>query len=153
MFKKILVPTDGSALSEKAINAALELAGEIGASMVAVSVAEPYPYIIPVSGGLIIEPSVAREDLLAMNDEHLHRVAEENVQAVVAAAQSVGVACEAKTATSSKPYEEIIKAIDEFGCDVVFMASHGRKGINKFFLGSETQKVLSSASVPVMVFR
>lgn len=153
MFKKILVPTDGSTLSEKAINAALELASEIGASVVAVSVAEPYPYMIPVSGGIITEPNVAREDLLAMNDAYVHRLAEENVQAVVVAAQSLGVTCEAKTATSAKPHEEIIKAIDEFNCDVVFMASHGHKGISKLFLGSETQKVLSGADVPVMVFR
>lgn len=153
MFKKILVPTDGSPLSEKAISAALEFARKMDASVVAIAVAEPYPFVAPVSGGLIVEPSITRSDVQLMNDEYLLNLAKENAQAVASAAQSAGVNCETKTIVSFKPYEEIIKAIDEFSCDVVFMASHGRKGVSKLFLGSETQKVLSGATVPVMVFR
>ena len=54
---------------------------------------------------------------------------------------------------SLSPHEEIVKAVEKYGCDAVFMASHGRKGLNKLFLGSETQKVLSDTTIPVMVFR
>lgn len=153
MFTKILVPTDGSPLSDKAVNAALELAGQVGASLVVISVAEPYRFIPPASAGMIYDPSLYSDELQHRFDQHSQEQAREIVEKVVEAARSRGIACEATTPMSLDPYEEIVSAVDKYGCDAVFMASHGRKGLNKLFLGSETQKVLSHTSVPVMVFR
>ena len=68
-------------------------------------------------------------------------------------AEEAGVPCETVVAQSTKPNEEIVRIADEHDCDCIFMASHGRKGLNKLFIGSETQKVLATAHVPVLVYR
>lgn len=153
MFRKILVPTDGSPLSEKAIKAAVDFAAEINATLVAISVAEPYPFVPPVASGGMLDPNYYNEDFQNTQNEYLYTLAREHAQRVVDVAKEAGVLCEIRTSMSMHPYEEIVKATDDFGCDLVFMASHGRKGLNKLFLGSETQKVIAHSKVPVMVFR
>lgn len=153
MFTKILVPTDGSPLSEKAVTAALDLAGRVGATLVVISVAEPYRFIPPAAGGLMYDPNLYDDELRQRFDEQSLQHAQDIVKKVADVAKSRGITCEATTPLSLSPHEEIVEAIDRFGCDAVFMASHGRKGLNKLFLGSETQKVLSHTNVPVMVFR
>ncbi|MGB3609281.1 MAG: universal stress protein [Cellvibrio sp.] len=153
MFTKILVPTDGSPLSDKAVAGALDLAAKVGAALIVISVAEPYRYIPPAAAGMIYDPSLYSDELQHRFDQHSQEQAREIVEKVMDAARARGVACEAITPMSLNPYEEIVNAVDRYGCDAVFMASHGRKGLNKLFLGSETQKVLSHTSVPVMVFR
>lgn len=153
MFKKILVPTDGSKLSQKAVDFAIEFARETAASLVAISVAEPYLQIPPFATGLAPEPNGYVEDWQRLHDEQSFKLAHQYVQDIVDAASAANVPCEKVTAISFNPHEEIVKAIEKFGCDAVFMASHGRKGINKLFLGSETQKVLANSTIPVLIFR
>ncbi|WP_026076118.1 universal stress protein [Noviherbaspirillum massiliense] len=145
MFRKILVPTDGSELSGKAIKAAVELAGKIDGSIVGLCVSEPYPYS-PLSEGAIAGDAATYE-------ARSRELAQRHVQKVKDAAAAANVPCEAMVAQSFSPFEEIIDVARNKGCDVIFMASHGRKGLNRLFIGSETQKVLAHSDIPVMVFR
>jgi nucleotide-binding universal stress UspA family protein len=145
MFKTILVPTDGSALSDKAVAAAVEFAKRHGCCMVALSVAEPYPF------ASLSEMSMA--DDRDAYEERARAAAGFFVDKVATAARESGVRCETVVAQSFAPYEEIIKVAGKSGCDVIFMSSHGRKGLGKLLLGSETQKVLTHTSIPVLVFR
>ena len=147
MFKKILVPTDSSTLSEKAIYAAVEFARTNGSERVALSVAEPYVYSTMAEGAIAL-PVDSK-----MYDERVQELAQQHVEKVAKLARAKNVACITKVALSFSPYEEIIHAANEFNCDVIFMASHGRKGLNKLFIGSETQKVLAHSTIPVLVFR
>lgn len=145
MFKTILVPTDGSDLSEKAVHGAVELARLTGGRIIAVSVAEPYPFTPMMEGAYAAD--------LTLYDQQTRKFAQMHVDKVAEIAAKAGIACETHVAQSFNPYEEIIKAAREYKCDVILMASHGRKGLNRLFLGSETQKVLADSTIPVMVFR
>lgn len=145
MFKTILVPTDGSTLSEQAVTAAIGFAQIHHSKIIGLSVAEPYPF------------SALSESALATDatsyEEKMYELAELHVAKIANAAKTAGVSCETTVAQSFSPYEEIIKAAKKYNCDVIFMASHGRKGLNKLFVGSETQKVLAHSTTPVLVFR
>jgi nucleotide-binding universal stress UspA family protein len=144
MFKTILVPTDGSGLSKVAEDAAIEFARINGATLVALAVAEPTPE--GAAGTRFIgEPSLDPRELLA--------AAQSRVQILVNRARHADIPCQCTIALSYHPYQEILKAASDFHCDVIFMASHGRRGIKKILLGSETQKVLANTTLPVMVFR
>lgn len=145
MFKTILVPTDGSAISQQAVAAAIDYARCCGASIVALSVAEPYPVVPVVDGALVIDPGVDSRELQAQ--------ARAQAEAVATLARAAGVPCSAEVALSFEPHEEIIAAVARHRCDVIFMASHGRRGIGRLLAGSVTQKVLAYAPVPVLVFR
>lgn len=145
MFKTILVPTDGSEISQQAVVAAIDFARCCGASIVALSVAEPYPVVPMVDGGVVIDPG--------MNSRELQAQARARVAEVAAAAHQAGVSCTTEVALSFQPHEEIIAAAAKHHCDVIFMASHGRRGLGRLLAGSETQKVLAYAPVPVLVFR
>lgn len=145
MFKSILVPTDGSDISRQAVAAAIDYARCCGAAIVALSVAEPYPVVPVADGALVIDPGVDSRELQAQARAH--------VEAIAADARAAGVACTSVTALSFHPHEEIIAAAARHHCDVIFMASHGRRGIGRLLAGSETQKVLAYAPVPVLVFR
>lgn len=146
MFKTILVPTDGSPLSDIAVNAAIEFAKTMsGSKLVLLSVAEPYPF------SPLTESSIAADS--GIYEEKMREVAEQRVQKIADAAKQVQIPCETVVTQSFSPYEEIIATANKFGCDVIFMSSHGRKGLNRFFVGSETQKVLAHTTIPVLVFR
>ncbi|MGZ3236272.1 MAG: universal stress protein [Burkholderiaceae bacterium] len=145
MFKTILVPTDGSPLSDKAINAAIEFAQLVSGKIVALSVAEPYPFSPLHESASAIEAS--------NYDEQMRARAQQIVDKVALVAKEAKVPCETCVALSFSPYEEIIRTAKKYECDAVFMASHGRKGLNKLFLGSETQKVLAHSTIPVLVYR
>lgn len=145
MFKTILVPTDGSPLSERAIRAAVQFAKETGASLVGLSVAEPYPFT-PLSGSTF-------SDERRLYEERAQDIAQEHVRKIAAEAHVLDVPCKAVVSQSFSPSDEIVKTAESMGCDVIFMASHGRKGLNRLFVGSETQKVLANTTIPVMVFR
>ena len=145
MFKTILVPTDGSPQSDKAIDAAVEFARQVGGSIVALSVAEPWPFS-PFSESLIMEQSDLFED-------NAMEIAKASVQKVASAARAANVPCETVVTSSGTPHSEILSVAANMKCDVIFMASHGRKGISRLFVGSETQKVLADATLPVLVIR
>jgi nucleotide-binding universal stress UspA family protein len=145
MYKKIMVPTDGSELAVQAVNAAIDYAKISGASIVAFSVAQPYPMLPAVDGAMMIDPGV--------DSEQLQELAQAAVEQVARAAEAAMVPCEIHTSLSFLPYEEIIRAADEYQCDVIFMASHGRRGLSRLLAGSQTQKVLAYSHLPVLVLR
>ena len=147
MYRSILIPTDGSALSAKAIRQGAELAKALGAKLT----------------GLYVEPVfhvAVFEDFTPMYDKDKRRyksgmkkTATKHLAAVEQAAREAGVAWECITRESDYPYEAIINAADELRVELVVMASHGRKGVAGLLLGSETQKVLTHCKVPVLVVR
>jgi nucleotide-binding universal stress UspA family protein len=144
MFKHILVPTDGSALSRKAIDGAIDLAQSVGARITAYACLPLYPY--SPFADVAVEPP-----------DDFHQRAElearEHLREVETAAEAVGVACTSVTSVQSAPYLGIIEAAVEEGCDVIFMASHGRRGLGSILIGSETQRVLTHTKIPVIVYR
>ncbi len=145
MFKKILVPTDGSALSDKAVQAALDFAAATGASVVGLSVAQQYPFMLMPEAGAMVD--------LSTYEEIQDKSAQQAMDKFRQMAGATKVACEVTATRGIHPYEEIIKTATGRGCDLIWMASHGRKGLDKLLLGSETQRVLSHASIPVLVYR
>ena len=144
MFKTILVPTDGSPLSRHAEDAAIEFARAAGATLVALAVVEPLPSAGDTASIFVAGGTPDARELLAQ--------ARQRAQAVVDRSRAAGVPCECCTALSYYPHEEIVRVATEFHCDAIFMASHGVRGLRKL-LGSQTQKVLAHAGLPVMVFR
>ncbi len=144
MFKTILVPTDGSPRSEKAVNAAVRLAKEINGKIIGISTAEPHP-----------SPLLSDSEFFGTThgfNKNPHDLALEHVQKVAEAAAAEGVPCETVFMHSFKPHEEILKTAEKYNCDLVFMAPIGKKGWTGLFLDSETQKVLMHATIPVLVF-
>jgi nucleotide-binding universal stress UspA family protein len=144
MFKKILLPTDGSDLSARAISGAIDMAKNLGAKIVGLTVVEPYSYS---------SLSEYRPESFEDYEARMNKVAEERLQAVTAAAKAAGVEIETRVARSFSPYEAIIEAAKTNECDAIFMASHGRRGLSAVLLGSETQKVLTHSTIPVLVYR
>jgi nucleotide-binding universal stress UspA family protein len=144
MFKRILVPTDGSDITTKAVNTAITLAKSIGAQICAISVKEPFPY----SAISEMQPTPPQEFFDAQE-----RIAAARVKAVSDACAVAGVTCQAHTVEALHPWEAIIDHAKRTDCDLLVMASHGRRGVAAMLLGSETQKVLTHSSVPVLVVR
>jgi nucleotide-binding universal stress UspA family protein len=144
MFKRILVPTDGSELSNKAIAAAIDLAKSLGATVVGMTTLEPYSYS---------NLSEYRPETLDDYESRMDQIGAERLGRIADAAARAGVPVETVTAKSFSPFEAIIDTAKGKSCDLIIMASHGRRGLNAVLLGSETQKVLTHTSVPVMVYR
>lgn len=147
MYQRILVPTDGSALSKKAIRSAVELAAAVGAEVVAINVVPRYPTSYFEGGANVSDSEVARAE--KQWAEHGQALAEE----VTRVAEKAGVKARAVTARSDLVAEAILAAARKHKCDLVVMASHGRKGLKRLLLGSETQHVLTQGHVPVLVLR
>ncbi len=144
MFKRILVPTDGSEITAKAVDTAIELAKAVGAQLCTISVKEPFPY----SAISEMQPTPPQEFFDAQE-----RIASKRVQAVVESSQQAGVVCQSHTVEALHPWEAIIEHAQRTGCDLLVMASHGRRGVSALLLGSETQKVLTHSKVPVLIVR
>ena len=147
MYKKILVPTDGSPLSQEAVRQAVAFAKDAGAHITAfyAKPEAPMPHYIE---GIQIDVELQKQ---------YDKMAEEQAQKIIGAVQELcreaGVPCTTATASNDSPYEAIIDAAQANGCDLIFMASHGRRGISGLLLGSETSKVLTHSKIPVLVFR
>lgn len=144
MYQRILVPTDGSPLSNEAAEAAVAFARGIGAELVAVSVAQPYPLMAAEAAAMASSP---------LDTDALLAQAADNVGRVATLAAAAGVPCHGVTSASYFPHEDIIKAARDHQCDLVVMASHGRHGLSRLIAGSVTQKVLAYSSIPVLVLR
>jgi len=147
MFKRILVPTDGSDLSSEAVIRAISFAKEAGAFLTFVCVAQPFPPMYYGSGA-IFDPHLAADF-----QERGTAVAREILERAAGFARASGVACQILALVSEHPFEAIIEAAGRDGSDLIFMASHGRRGFKGWVLGSETQKVLTHSSIPVLVYR
>lgn len=147
MFKHILVPIDGSELSGEAVRKAVAFAKEAGARVTFFYAKPDYPVAFYGEGALI-DPTTP---------EKFAEMAENQARDILGAGERValeaGVACGTRSDTSDSPYEAIINAAGQLGCDLIFMASHGRRGLSGLLLGSETQKVLTHSKIPVLVYR
>ena len=147
MYQRILVATDGSILSKKAVRSAIALAAAIGADLVALYVVPRYP-VSYFEGGISISPQDVSQIEKKWTD-----TGQAVVDAVQKAAQDAGVKAKAVIGRSDLVAESIMAAAKKHKCDLVVMASHGRKGIKRVLLGSETQHVLTHSSIPVLVLR
>ncbi len=147
MYQRILVATDGSALSKKAVRSAIDLAAAVGADLVALYVVPRYP-VSYFEGGI----TISMQDI-ARTEKQWSDKGQAVVDAVQLAAQASGVKTKAVVAQSDLVAESIMSAAKKHKCDLVVMASHGRKGIKRILLGSETQHVLTHSTVPVLVLR
>jgi nucleotide-binding universal stress UspA family protein len=147
MYKRILVATDGSTLSKKAITSAIELAALSGAELIAVKVTPRYPQSY-FEGSLPLSASEVSKIEKGWTDG-----AQKVLDAVVKAAKAKGVNTKAVVVKSDIVSDALIAATKKHKADLIVMASHGRRGIKRLLLGSETQQVLTHASVPVLVLR
>jgi len=147
MYQRILVATDGSALSKKAVKAAIELAASLGAGLVALNVVPRYPMNY-FEGGATVSP----QEVGRIEKEWADR-GQGIVEAVQKSAEAAGVKAKAVTAKSDLIAAAIMTAAKKNKCDLIVMASHGRKGISRILLGSETQQVLTHSGIPVLVLR
>ena len=144
MYKRILVPTDGSELSDRAIQGAAQFAKPLGAELVILTVMEPYSYT---------NLSEYRPESIEQYDERMTEVARVRLEVAAEKCRALGVKCTTVQVKSFSPAEAIIEQTKRYNCDVVFMARHGRQGFSAVLLGSETQKVLTHSQIPVMVYR
>ena len=145
MYSNILIPTDGSGLAGKAVRHGIALAQRIGAKVTALMVSPPF-HTFTTDTQMI-------EDTPAQYQTRVRDHAEKTLGAVADAAQTAGVNCEIVHLEHEHPYQAIIDTADAKACDLIVMASHGRRGIAAIVLGSETQKVLTHCKIPVLVRR
>jgi len=158
MYKNILLPTDGSPLSKKAIERGIAFAKAIGAKVV----------------GLYVSPKLSFHDILEIHEEEelwglreaekakealshseeLGRsMAKKYLSSIEKRAEEAGLVCETVYLSGESPADGIVKVAGERGCDLILMASHGRTGISEALLGSVTRKVLGHSKIPVLVYR
>ena len=147
MFRNILVPTDGSPLSRKAIRRAVQLAKGEKARVTGLYVGSTWR---PVASGEVFVPGYVSQQQHALE---VKKVAARYLGVLKRAATSAGVPFNCTYTTGDFPYLEIIKAAHRNRCDLILMASHGRRGISRLLLGSETSKVLAHTTLPVLVYR
>jgi nucleotide-binding universal stress UspA family protein len=147
MFKRILVPTDGSELAGKAVTLAIGLARMHGASLVALHV---FPHL-PGANHSAAAPLL--KQLEGDYEKHQRELAKDILDAVAKEAAAAGVATEELFVESEDVYARIVEAAKQYDCDLICMASHGRRGVAAVVLGSETHKVLIHSHVPVLVVR
>ena len=147
MYQRILVPTDGSTLSKKAVKSAIEMAAVAGAELIALYVVPRYPVSYFEGGISVPDSEVARTE----------RQWAEKGQAVVDAVQKTALAAGVKArgvlARSDLVAESVISTAKKHRCDLIVMASHGRRGVSALLLGSETTRVLVHCAVPVLVVK
>jgi nucleotide-binding universal stress UspA family protein len=148
MFKHVLIASDGSQLAQKAETAGLKLAKQIGAQVTAVTVTEAWDSI---SMAALAERNIANP--VADYEESVAAEAKRILQGVGEEAKKVGVVCTTVHIKDSQPAAGIIVTAKERGCDLIVMASHGRRGISRALLGSQATKVVTLSSVPVLVCR
>ena len=142
MFKKILVPTDGSKLSDFAIGQAVSFAKSINAAVYGFHAVPDYT---PTYGVELY----SSEQFRGFADDEARKY----LYVIESKAKEAGISCTTGFSVTASPYRAIINAATEQGCDLIFMASHGRRGLAGLLLGSETQKVLTHCHIPVLVFR
>jgi nucleotide-binding universal stress UspA family protein len=148
MFKHLLLPTDGSKFSERAVQRGIEFAQSIGARITSVHVIPEFRMMADESFALPTSAELKRryeKEAKARAEKMLARIGEK--------AKAADVAYEAVAVTGDIPYEKIIETAKKCKCDLIMMASHGRRGLSGLLLGSETAKVLTHSKIPVLVVR
>jgi len=147
MYKNMLVATDGSKLSDKAVAHAIGLAQAVGAKLTAFYAAPDYP-MPAYADGVVYEP-VSKKEYAA----GAAREAKAILDKVATKAAAGGVKCDTMHAIAAAPWEAVLAAAKKAKCDAIVMASHGRRGLSAVLLGSETQKVLTHSKLPVIIVR
>ena len=147
MFKHILIPTDGSAVANKAVNAGIQLAQQLGARVTgyyAVEAIQPRVY----GEGYIVDNRTIK-----VFEQQARAAGQRHIDSMANAADAVGVKFTGMVTTDETPYEGIIEAAKKQKCDAIFMASHGRRGLAGILMGSVAHKVLTHSKLPVLVYR
>jgi len=147
MFRHILIPTDGSPVAAKAVKAGIAFARETGARVTGYCAVEPVSAQIYGEGYMITGRSVA------LLEKKARRAAERHVAGIAKLAKAAGVAFHGHVSRADSPHAGIIAAARSKHCDLIFMASHGRRGIAGLIMGSVTHKVLTHSKIPVLVYR
>ena len=147
MFKHILIPTDGSPVSNKAAKAGVALASALGAKVTA------YYATVDTMHSVYDEGYTLDEKMIKGFEDRARRVGQKRVDAIGKMAKAAGVSFASVVTKANTPYEGIIDAARKRKCDAIFMASHGRRGLSKLIMGSVTQKVLLLSKIPVVVYR
>ncbi|KKW67997.1 universal stress protein UspA [Lampropedia cohaerens] len=147
MYKQILIPTDGGELSQKAIAHGFELAKLTGARVTILTVTPSYP-VTYMEGGIAANREFAEESERQWKEE-----ARKAMEKVREQGKAAGVETDVQVLSGDSISDQILNAAKDIGADLIVMASHGRKGIAKLLLGSETQHVLTGAKIPVLVLR
>jgi len=145
MFKHILLPTDGAELSAAAIQQGIRFAKSIGAKVTGLCV-------MPLQHTVFYHEKISKEALEEVA-QRFKEQAETFLAPIENGAKKAGVACDIVYERNDSPYDSIIRVAEQKGCDLIMMASHGRKGVEALLLGSETQKVLTHSKIPVLVYR
>ena len=146
MYKHILISTDGSDVAQKGVEQGLALAKATGARVTLITVTEAFP-IYATAGAGWVSTEMANYD--EIQKEHAERILARTKET----ADKLGVPNETLYVPNTQPAEAIIETAKSRGCDLIAMASHGRRGIGRLLLGSQTSEVLSHATVPVLVVR
>src|SRR5512140_3159914 len=147
MYKNLLLATDGSKLSGKAVAHGIGLAKAVGAKVTAFYAAPDYP-MPAYADGVVYEP-VSRKEYAKLAAQDADKILKD----VATEAGAAGVECKTTYAIAAAPWEAILDAAKKNKCDAIVMASHGRRGMSALLLGSETQKVLTHSKLPVIVVR
>jgi nucleotide-binding universal stress UspA family protein len=147
MFKHILIPTDGSPVAAKAVKAGVALAKEIGAKITG------YYALEPLRAHIYGEGYIIDRKMIAEFERGAREVADRHVAAIGRAAKAAGVQFKPLVTKAYAPHKGIITAAKKQKCDVIFMASHGRRGLTRLIMGSVTNKVLTQSKIPVLVYR
>ena len=145
MYKHILIPTDGSELSERAVHEGVDFARSINAKVTFLTAMPPFKVFAADAMMIADTPESYEEDA--------RRVAASRLEEATEYARRKGVAATARHVFEAQPHKAIIEAADRDRCDLIFMASHGRKGVKGLVLGSVTNKVLTHSKFPVQVCR
>ncbi len=146
MYKHILIATDGSEIAQKGVDHGLSLAKNLDAKVMVVTVTEPFP--IYAGEGWALGPG----DFERYDADQI-KFAHELLAPIKASADRLGVTCETRHVPNRRPAEAILDTAAEEDCSLIVMASHGRRGLERLFLGSQTQEVVSRSSLPVLVVR
>lgn len=147
MYRKILVPTDGTSGSLAAVLAATQLAHHLGSAMLALHVR--VPYTPPAFAEIPAIPPMSDEDF----EDSLRKASEHMLAAVAAAAQDKGVPCTTLSLSSERVWETILHVGKEEDCDLIVMATHGRRGLAALVIGSEANEVVTHSNIPVLLYR
>jgi nucleotide-binding universal stress UspA family protein len=145
MFKHVLIPIDGSVLSMKAVESGVALAKATGAKITVLTVIEP--------SGIVGTDSRRVAEVRKAYEQQVRDSAERELKDAERTAKKKGVACTALLQEHDQPYQAIIDTATKKRCDLIAMASHGRRGVSALLLGSETSKVLTHSRIPVLVYR
>ena len=147
MYKHIMMPTDGSELSDKAIDAGIELAQLLRARVTGFTAVPEYRF--PTDVDWMSRHAVSPDQY----ERDARRQAEAALQKIADRARAADVEYDAEFVQSDRPHEAIVRAAQQHGCDLIFMASHGRRGISALVHGSQTQGVLTHSNIPTLVYR